>query len=178
MPKIATSQSIFKPSPNDAQVFKKQGDRSIPDDDSDTDTPPTKEFFVPYVQGDDTTIQAYPVARVDDQAGGGTQSASVSFMMPSDFTSLTAAYLVIVAQTGHNDWNILVSAAIAKEGDDYQADTNSDTFTPDLQTDNMEEVDISSILTTVTALDYVGIELENKRSDDQFYFLGLRVKYT
>ena len=131
----------------------------------------TKEFFAQAGKNIDA-IGTYAVNTLATGNFGRT-----TFMMPSDFTEIIKATLVVVAFTGHNDWDLDIEVRSAKKNEAFNGNLSSDSIAPDLQSQKMEEVDITNLMNKVVAESFVGIQLHNDQGVDDLEWLGVRIKY-
>lgn len=136
----------------------------------------SKELWVPTTYG--TTIAScgdFPVARclnADDEA-------YVSFKVPDDFASIDSALLVVIvrATQGAADWDI--SSDYGAVGEAFDIHSESDTATTyNVTNDQKFGIDISGILSSLAAGDYVGIKLIQKDAAHDVYVLGVHFKYS
>jgi len=126
----------------------------------------TKEFFI---RSDGTDRQGNYITN-DLATGGGI--GLITFQVPADFTAFKKLFVVVIATTGHNNWPMDVAFSITPVNDDYTGGFD-ESFTPDLQTDKLEEVNIGTgNLSTAKAGDYIGLEIENNHADDKLDLIG------
>ena len=146
-------------------------------------TLPTKQFF----QGVTAFYNGAASADMTMTAGAHAMAAmraqwakaGTTFKMPHDFNSLTAAYYVIVAQDTDAAAELTIASSYGAVGEAYNAHTESDTTSTYSITDTeIEEIDISGILTGVAADDYVGISITTRDANSVNYdVLGVMIYY-
>ncbi len=129
----------------------------------------TKEFF--FMVEPSTSLDNFSIYSM---TSSGSQEAQ--FLVPSDFTTLTAAVaLVIPDATETIQWDM--RASVAASGQAYDADDrtiNDNTLA--VTVDLMTELDVSGVLTGLVAGDYVGLRFLSDTSNIRL--LGYRIKYT
>lgn len=87
------------------------------------------------------------------------------FIVPHDFTSLTSAYIFGFSTGDGTDIDLDISSEYAKEGEDYNLTSESDTSsTYDFVANDFTKIDVSGILTGIEAGDHVSIKLLMKES--------------
>ena len=135
-----------------------------------------KTLWVPVTWGALMTHYGYyPVARLADLL----DEAGTSFHVPDDFHSITKAVLVVIprATQAAADWDIHSHYAAA--GEAYNTHFGHDLSTAYNVTDGqIFEVDISTILTSLAAGDYVGVDIELGDAAHDVDVLGVMFKYT
>ena len=135
-----------------------------------------KTLWVPVTYG--TTMGNYgyyPVARL----AGLFDSAHISFCTPHDFHSITEAHIAVIprATQAAADWDI--HASYAAVGEAYNNHVGHDAASTYNVTNNqIFEVDISTILTSLAAGDYVGVDIELGDAAHDVDVLGVMFKYT
>ena len=133
----------------------------------------TKEFFMP-APASDQVLGAYAVNQVGSQG-----ALNISFLVPGDWGSLVSAVLVAVPASTGGPQTVELTANIAADGEDATATQEqnlANTFT--YVANQMSEFDISSVLTGITARDYVGILIDRKSAGfGNLDILGIRFKY-
>ena len=138
--------------------------------------PPTKEIWIPTTHGTTMTNYGYyPVARL----AGLFDDAYISFCTPHDFHSITEAYIAVIprATQAAADWDI--HAYYAAVGEAYNNHVGHDAASTYNVTNNqIFEVDISGILTSLAAGDYVGVYMELEDEAHDVDVLGIMFKYT
>lgn len=139
----------------------------------------TKEFWVPATLGTHTTPMTvagdFPVAY---SSVTGT-SGHVSFLVPLDFLSIVSAILVVVAGQTASGQDVDINSDYGAIGQAYSAHSESDTAsTYDWTNLQLEEIDVSGILTALAAGDYCGIKMtSNVAANAGPKLVGLRFKY-
>ena len=120
-------------------------------------------------------------ANLDDWRHIPTTSTDQVFwviLMPTDFTSLSAAEVVCIPDAEETlDWDIDVSVAAVGEahnGDTRQA-LNESLVIAAGDVGDIVELDISGVMTGLAAGDYVGVRFQSDDSDIRV--IGLRIKY-
>ena len=135
-----------------------------------------KQFWVPVTTGENMTNYGnYPVCHL----GFANYSAYMSFYTPDDFHSITEAKVVVIPRNTYAgaDWDIWSHYGAA--GESYLTHFANDTTTTYNVTSNqIFEVDISGILTSLAAGDYVGIKLQTMVDFNDVDVLGIMFKYT
>ena len=135
-----------------------------------------KTLWVPVTYG--TTMAnygAYPLARCTALFN----TAYISFKVPDDLHTITEAKVVVIPRVTQAaaDWDIYSYYAAA--GEAYNTHTESDTAsTYNVTDEQMFEVDISGILTSLAAGDYVGILFSLHNAAHDVDVLGVMFKYT
>ncbi len=139
----------------------------------------TKEFFVPVSAITNTGAVAqilgdFPVLTMD-----ATDRVHFSFKCPHDFSSLTECKVIgIKITSGTIDWT--VRSDYGAVGESYNL--NSATVTANglsMTANKLEAVDISSVLASLAADDYVGIRFDiDVISAGDYRVIGLVFKYS
>lgn len=135
-----------------------------------------KTLWVPVTYG--TTMGnygAYPLARCTALLN----TAYISFKVPDDLHTITEAKVVVIPRVTQAaaDWDIY--SYYAAVGEAYNTHTESDTTsTYNVTDEQMFEVDISGILTSLAAGDYVGIMFSLHNAAHDVDVLGVMFKYT
>jgi len=144
----------------------------------------TREFFAPVNETDGasgiTHHNAYVTANIRDGA-----DVHITFVTPDDFSSITEAVVVgiptISAGTPSSTMDIDIATVYATNGESYTTHTESDTSSTydfSASEDEITEIDISGLLSSLAAGDYVGVEVENNDADTFFNIMGVRIKYS
>lgn len=175
VPNIIGSNRVFKSSPNDGDANENQGQRDVPKKNR------TKEFFImePRVESLHGTLVSDCKYGARQLETGGVES-NFNFLLPKDFVNIKNVYVVLFAPTGENDWNkFTAEVAVNKAGESYNGTSSSEDFTPDIQADKIEEIDIStgSLFNEAEAGDYIGIKFINESTTKFCYTIGVRVIY-
>ncbi|KKM93162.1 hypothetical protein LCGC14_1211260 [marine sediment metagenome] len=136
----------------------------------------TKEFFVPVNRADDMNqTSALPGGYIN--AAG--ESAWVAFHIPHDFNSITEAVVLInpIATATHRFDIISDYAAVGEAYETHSgSDLNHDFSMTALQ---FYEIDVSGILSSLSADDYGGIMLSGDATNTpNALVIGFRLKYT
>ena len=135
-----------------------------------------KHFWVPVTAGQNMTNYGnYPVCHLS----AANHSAYMSFYTPDDFHSITEAKVVVIPRNSHAAANWDIWSHYGAAGESYFAHFDNDTTTTYNVTNNqIFEVDISGILTSLAAGDYVGIKLQTMVDFNDVDVLGIQFKYT
>lgn len=134
----------------------------------------TKEFFVPATYGTGgASIGHYPV--INPTSAG---SAFIAFLVPHDFTSITAAVVAMIMVSGGTaSPDIYSHYCNTASGEDYDTHSESKTdYSQALSGDEAHEFDISPILTSIASGDIVGIEYQASNNAERV--LGVRFRYS
>jgi hypothetical protein len=138
----------------------------------------TKEFFVPCTGisggGSMAYYGYYPVGRL----AAISECAYTGFRIPHDYNSIVSASIVVIprATQGAANWNL--GSKYAQTGEGYQTHSENDTAsTYNVTNDQVFEVNIANILTSLAANDVVGIVLSLADSAHDVDVLGVRFKY-
>ncbi len=134
----------------------------------------TKEFWVPVSYGN-------VLAKGDFAALGiGSNANSFhSFSIPADFTSITSAVIVGISLITNATSELDIWSDYGAHNQAYNTHSESDTAsTYALNADQIEEIDISGILSSLAAGDYVGIKIRDIDPGNIFYVLGIKFKYS
>ena len=137
-----------------------------------------KQFWVPVTFGSPTDLSNYgnyPVCHLTLT----NYSAYMSFCVPDDFHSITEAKVVVIPRNTHASANWNIYSHYGAAGESYMQHNQGDTTTTySVSNGVVFEVDISGILTSLAAGDYVGIRFF--KGDDWAYVdvLGIMFKYT
>ena len=135
---------------------------------------PTKQFFVPITHSTGSIIAygKFPVALLN--ASG--EDAYIAFGVPHDFSSITNSEVICIGAATSATAGIDVASYYAADGEAYNTHSESDTAsTYSITTDQIDSLDISGILSSLAAGDYVGIEVTY--GDTAIYVLGVRFRY-
>lgn len=139
----------------------------------------TKEFSVPMtIPTGGATGGGY------DQFGGillndVDESARVSFHIPHDFSSITEAVLMVIpfATQAAANWDIFSSYAAKGEPRNTHAESDV-ASTYNVTNGELFEVDISGILSALSAGDYVGIRVQQKTAGHNVVACAVRFEYS
>lgn len=166
LPSIAERTNVFKNSPKLNQVLKNQGGRNVPkdDEDTDTDTLPTKEFFFWDLTGN---------------VGSGTITY-LTLKVPHDYTSITSAQVIVYHQDiNKSTVDIDITADYGAVGEAFNNHSESDTAsTYNFTANELTAIDISSELTGIAVDDYVKIAVTVNTADLELWIYGIRFRYT
>jgi len=145
----------------------------------DDGLPVTREFFVPTIDSNGTfgTGTGTPLAHYIDSG----EEALIVFAVPADFSSITEAVIVVIpGNNAVSSWDIDLETNYGADGEAYTTHNETDTSsTYDFSTadSKWKEIDISGLLSSLAANDYVHVEIENNQTDD-LAVLGVRFKYS
>lgn len=137
----------------------------------------TKEFFVKMflpVAPSMGKTSSYAEIQLDEGDDGYS-----AFKIPHDFTSIVSAEIWLFSDANDAAWDVDISSVYAAVGEGYTTHTETDTATTyNFTSLEIEVIDISGILTNISADDVVGIELENNDAAGDLYVLGIRFRYS
>jgi len=137
--------------------------------------PPTKQLWSAVAEGSLMTYYGYsPVCRL----ALAYEYADMSFCVPHDFHNIIKAAIVVIprATQAAANWDIYSNYAAA--GEDFQTHLQNDVVsTYNVTDDQIFEVDISGILTSLAAGDYVGVDLMLMDAAHDVDVLGVMFKY-
>ena len=137
-----------------------------------TDTPPTKEFWEA-VMGRNANLGDFGVKQ--NLSGS---SAFIEFKCPHDFTSITSAEVIIIPAANDATADIDVTSDYGADGEAYNTHSGSDTAsTYNLTANQIFGVDVSGILSSLSANDFVGIKFINNEINVA-NVIGFRLRYT
>lgn len=136
----------------------------------------TKEFFVPVTSGTEMTIYGYiPVARCNavNNKGG------MAFRVPHDFSSIVTAEIVVICKATQAAARWDLGSDYGAAGETYNTHHEYDiTTTYNVTYEVIEVIDISGILSSLAADDYVGVTISQKTDGHNFEVLGVHFKYS
>lgn len=136
----------------------------------------TMEFWSPVTYGSLMNVQG-------DFAGGkcstSGQVAYVAFKVPNDFSSITNAEIVVIPlyTQASNDWDIDSDYGAVGEAHTANSETDSAT-TYGTAANQLFAIDVSGILSSLAAEDYVGIKLTLSNNSHDFVAIGFRLRYS
>tara|TARA_Y100000310_G_scaffold84594_1_gene81490 strand:- start:5135 stop:5569 length:435 start_codon:yes stop_codon:yes gene_type:complete len=137
--------------------------------------PAAKELFIPVTAGDVWgAFYSYPIMNCYN-AG---HLARMTFQVPTDFTSIVAAELIVIpAETeAANNWDIY--SDYAGTGESAITHSENDTATTYNSVDNqIFAIDLSGILSALAANDFVGIKFVMQDNAHDAKVLGVRFRY-
>ena len=133
----------------------------------------TKEFFWPVPQPDQN-IGAYAANSI-----GSSTTFRISWQIPHDFLNLVSAAIVAIPAATGGPQTIELTTNHALVGEDATAVQEQDlAFTTSYIANEMQEIDITSVLTGISASDYVGLLLDRQGAGfGNLFILGLRLRY-
>lgn len=142
----------------------------------------TKEFFVPVTFGRDSGVDDKiivfgkgPVVALDAI----NDRANVFFKVPHDFSSITNAEFIVIGAGTDSTANWDIFSYYGAIGQAYTTHTEDDVSTTyDVANEQFFAVDISGILSSLLADDYVGIEIKLATAAHNFYAVGVRFRYS
>ena len=136
----------------------------------------TKEFFVPVTYASELSTDA--------RHSGGKMTISgsyahVEFFAPNDFTTITEAVMVMVAMETATHRHSFY-ATYGAQGEDKDVNSESDLDNDVAETDELiYEFDVSGILSSLAAGDYVGILQGSSGTNTAIdLVIGFRLKYS
>jgi hypothetical protein len=138
---------------------------------------PSKQFFVPAtatVSGASGSNDGWAVISLT----GVNHHAYITFNVPSDYSSITTAIVAVIptaAQSAAN-WDLKADYAAIGQADTTHEETNTGS-TYNVTDQQLFSVDVSGILGSLAANDYVGIRLSQKTSGHNVDVLGVYFKY-
>lgn len=167
---LGKDEGLFKKSPEDTQVDKYEGGKKVPSADEEGEA--TKEYFEP-VMARNAALGDFGVLQ--------NLSGSNGYMVckcPHDFTTLVSAEVIIIPAANDATANIDVASDYAADGEAYNTHSESDTAsTYNLTANQIFGVDVSGILTSLAAGDFIGIKFTNNEVNVA-NVLGFRLRYT
>ncbi|KKK51010.1 hypothetical protein LCGC14_3119300, partial [marine sediment metagenome] len=137
----------------------------------------TLGFFVP-VNYTDATMNfdgIWPVAQLSTSG----HRAFTSFYIPSDFSSITEAVIIVIPKftQASNNWDIQCYYASAGQASNTHVE-NDTAATYNTVANQLFEVDISGILTSLVAGDYASAKITLSDSGHDLNVIGVRFKYS
>ena len=106
-------------------------------------------------------------------------NAEVEFNIPEDYVTLVSAGMIIIPGNTLGAADVDLYTDYAQTGEDAQMHSESDTTATYSWTANeLFEIDISSVLTSVTSGDKVGIQLDNNSVAGGYLILGVRLRWS
>lgn len=132
----------------------------------------TKEFFVRFSGNDNDGDHGGVTIN-----GGATANAYLTFLVPADFSSITAAEVIILPGVNNAALDLDVDVDYGAVGEASTTHTGSDTTsTYNVTNGTLFAISISSLLGSLAAGDYVGVHLTLGPSENHLA-LGVRFKY-
>jgi len=144
-----------------------------------TNTLPTKEFWSS-AAGADQAVYAGNFVVLAGTWDSGVE-AGISFKVPHNFTSLTSAEIIVWEDTGtYGTANLDIGANYGAAGENYNIHAETDrASTYNLVQNKFTAIDVSGILTSLAANDYVSIRISNEDGGTfDLWVVGLRLRYT
>lgn len=122
----------------------------------------------------DSNTALYPGAL----CAGLNQRGHMSLRIPSDFVTLTAAYVVVIPETTQASANYDVYVAYSAIGEDSATHTASDTTTTYNATIYKPlNVPVTTLLSSIVADDHLSVALKEGTAGHDVLVLGLYIKY-
>lgn len=146
---------------------------------------PTKEIFYPFNMQDrwgypsnNACPLAWPNFTLAHQLGGTSFCDPMNFHVPHDFTALVSAELIgLFSITGNATYDICSTYAAVGEAVNTQQEASAAIVTA-VVASQVAAIDISAILTGISALDYGAVAMFISLPDPcAFYIQGLRIRY-
>ena len=134
----------------------------------------TKEFFIPATGGSAVGTVSHYTGYLCNAVD---EYAEIDFMVPHDFASTVEAVIVTIPQATQAAANWNTNSVYAANGESYSTHSAAATDTYDVTLNQMFDVDISGLLTSLSAGDYVGINITQKTVDHNVFVMGVRFKY-
>lgn len=136
-----------------------------------------KEFFFPAHPG---AIEAnlYNYGDFGATRIAQAETAYCSFKCPHDYASITNAEFIVITDTGGATEDYDITSDYGAVGEAYNTHSESNTTsTYNITTNQLFAVDISGILSSLAANDYVGVAVKNNEATGILYVLGVRFRY-
>jgi len=137
---------------------------------------PTQELFVPAFPGyaTQTYLDKYAVCR----ANAAGMFCQMVFIVPHDYSSITDAVMLVIPRATQStaNWDIMTSYAANGEAHTTHVTENSSS-TYNVTNLQLFEIDISGILGSIAAGDYVGIRYSQGTAGHNADVVGVRFKY-
>lgn len=115
-----------------------------------------------------------------DYVGQGTAEGTpvgITFKCPHNFTSIVSAEVIISHDVNDATADIDIASDYAAEGEAYDTHSESDTATTyNLTANQIYALDVSGILTSMAANDFVGIRITNNK-EPICWVIGFRLRY-
>lgn len=141
----------------------------------------TFEKFYPATVGESYIVpSAYGKYAVIPIVGLGYPNnlAFITGHVPHDFGSVVELVAVVIPNGTSATFNLDISSMYAAAGEAYNANGESDAAsTYNLTENQMTEIDLSGIFSSIAAGDYFGVLIENHGAFD-LKVLGVRLKYS
>ncbi len=137
------------------------------------------EIYIPITQDDTGT----GLTNKGDFPGGdgvtGADVSRVSFRCPDNFSSITTAVIMVIPEDTQGAANWDITSDYGAVGEAFTTHSESDAATTyNVTADQIFEVDVSGILTSLAAGDYVGLGISNiGGAAHQVTFIGFFMKY-
>ena len=140
-------------------------------------SPAAKEFFAPVNAG--TNAPALNVDHTTVIVDLINTTAGIEFHVPADFTAIVDAVIILFPFQTVSTANWDITSDYGAAGQAKATHSESDTAsTYNVTLNQLFELDISGILTSLAAGDYVGIKLTSGDSAHDCSVLGIRFKYS
>ncbi len=109
----------------------------------------------------------------------GTSAFNFSFCVPADFGALVGAAAVAIPDGTNASADIDLSSDYGAPGEAFDNHSESDTTsTYSLVEDELVEIDLSSVLSSLSANDYVGVMIDNNAVGFSVDYIGIVLRYT
>ena len=98
--------------------------------------------------------------------------------LPSDFTSLTEAVVIIIPRDtlATADYRIdVIGGAAGESWLEHSANDSATTY--NVTSGTLFEIDVSEQMTALTANDYFGVKIQQSQANHKLDIVGLRLKY-
>ena len=136
---------------------------------------PTREIFARYGRGDGATAYLGNLAVMPCLNG---QGAVVNLVIPHDFSSLVSAVAILYPIATKVGADFDISSDYCGVGEVWNFHTEADnTLTPNFVIGERSDVDITSVLSALSAGDMLGIRVLCSAADSTFRFVGIKLRY-
>ena len=167
---LGKDEGLFKKSPIDGEVDKYEGGKKVPSADDDT-----KEFWSSITHGTPNRKGDY----IGVETAGGTTDATIAFKVPHDFNTIVSAEIIGIFDGTDASIDMIIASDYAAVGETYNVHSEIDnTTTYSSIDDKMAAIDVSGILSNLSANDIVGLYVNNQDASPVFFVIGFRLRYT
>lgn len=129
-----------------------------------------ESFFMP---NHDSTYGNFSTKSIEANSEG-----YISFPVPSGFGELISADLICISTDTISDVDIDIDSAFGAVGEDKGTHTESDTASVySFTADEISKIDISGILSGITAGDFGGIHIDHNAIGATMHYIAIRLKY-
>jgi len=112
------------------------------------------------------------------RSAGTNQTTNFSFEIPSDFSSVKRAVVRLIPDSSFVSVDIDLTLGFGGTGELFTANSNTDTTTTySFTSDQISEIDISALFTSVSASDSVGFELDHNAIGGTIHYTALILEY-